>query len=178
MVQSVRRVPDFRAAVYESSLGRITLRFHAAGLSGLWFDTMSVPHEVEEMLAQCPPTQAAPFSDVEELTRRWLDTYFAHRCPDFTPPLHLSGTPFLCLVWKLLLHIPYGQTATYGELAKALAARSGRTVPAARAIGGAVGRNPVSLIVPCHRVVGAGGRLTGYAGGLPLKAALLGWESA
>lgn len=178
MTRCVHSIPDFRVAVYESPLGRITLRFHAAGLSGLWFDTMSVPPEVETELALCPAAQTAPFSDAEELTRRWLDTYFSHRCPDFTPPLHLVGTPFQSLVWQSLLHIPYGQIVTYGALAQKLAARSGRTVLAARAVGGAVGRNPVSLIVPCHRVVGAGGRLTGYAGGLPLKAALLDWESA
>lgn len=98
---------------------------------------------------------------------RWLDIYFSGRKPDFMPTLELRGTPFQQRVWKELLTIPYGQTVTYGELACRLGCRS------AQAVGGAVGRNPISIIVPCHRVVGADGSLTGYAGGLDRKRALL-----
>ena len=90
--------------------------------------------------------------------------------PNFTPPLLLRATPFRQRVWQLLLDIPYGQTVTYGSLARQLGCRS------AQAVGGAVGHNPISLIIPCHRVVGTGGMLTGYAGGLDLKMRLLEME--
>lgn len=99
--------------------------------------------------------------------RRWLDIYFSGREPDFMPPLLLRGTSFQQRVWEALLTIPYGQTVTYGELAHQLGCRS------AQAVGGAVGRNPISIIVPCHRIVGTNGSLTGYAGGLDRKRALL-----
>ena len=102
-------------------------------------------------------------------TKRWLDVYFTGREPDFTPPLHPTGSPFRQTVWQLLLEIPYGQTTTYGELAKRL--ECGRM--SAQAVGGAVGHNPISIIVPCHRVVGTNGSLTGYAGGLDRKIRLL-----
>jgi methylated-DNA-[protein]-cysteine S-methyltransferase len=119
---------------------------------------------------------------VLEETRRWLDIYFSGRIPDFTPPLRLRGTPFRKAVWRILLEIPYGQTVTYGEIAARLAGPAAKNRLAeglgsgsvlARAVGGAVGSNPVSLIVPCHRVVGADGSLTGYAAGLDRKRALL-----
>ena len=100
---------------------------------------------------------------------RWLALYFSGAQPDFTPPLRLRGTPFQRAVWEALRAIPYGQTLSYG----ALAARLGSS---ARAVGGAVGRNPIALIVPCHRVVGADGSLTGYAGGLERKRWLLALE--
>lgn len=102
-------------------------------------------------------------------TKRWLDIYFSGHEPDFTPPLHPVGSPFRQAVWQLLLEIPYGQTTTYGALAKRL--NAGRM--SAQAVGGAVGHNPISIIVPCHRVVGANGSLTGYAGGLERKIKLL-----
>ena len=106
-------------------------------------------------------------------TRAWLDVYFSGREPDVTPPL-LTGnaSPFRRRVWEILRGIPYGQTVTYGEIARQLAHETGRGV-SAQAVGGAVGHNPISLIIPCHRVVGANGRLTGYAGGLDKKIALL-----
>ena len=98
-------------------------------------------------------------------TKRWLDIYFAGRQPDFTPPLHLIGSDFRRRVWKRLLEIPYGQTTTYGALLG-----GGMS---AQAVGGAVGHNPISIIVPCHRVIGANGSLTGYAGGIDKKIGLL-----
>lgn len=103
--------------------------------------------------------------------REWLDVYLSGREPDFTPPLHLGGSPFQQRVWQLLLQIPYGTTTTYGHLARLLDTSDKRM--SSQAMGQAVGRNPVALIVPCHRVVGAGGRLTGYAYGLELKRQLL-----
>ena len=109
---------------------------------------------------------------------RWLDVYFSGREPDFTPKLHLIGSDFRQAVWALLLQIPYGQTTTYGALAKQLAEiNSGKRV-SAQAVGGAVGHNPVSIIVPCHRVVGSDGSLTGYAGGIEKKIRLLTLENA
>lgn len=111
-------------------------------------------------------------------TKRWLDTYFSGREPDFAPPLHLIGTTFQNEVWQILLTIAYGQTMTYGEIAARIAARRGLAHMSAQAVGGAVGHNAISIIVPCHRVVGSDGSLTGYAGGLERKIALLHLERA
>lgn len=106
--------------------------------------------------------------------RDWIECYMHGENPDFTPPLHLMGTPFQLRVWELLMQIPYGETTTYGKIASLFySSHFGTKRMSAQAVGQAVGRNPVALIVPCHRVVGAGGKLTGYAYGLPLKKALL-----
>ncbi len=156
---------------YDSPLGAILLAADEAGLTGLWFEGQrGCPDQ-----RQARPVGEAPALDA---ARRWLDAYFCGREPDFTPPLHLMGTPFQLAVWALLREIPYGQTVSYGELARRLAVRRGLTRSSARAVGGAVGRNPVSLIVPCHRVIGADGSLTGYAGGVDRKHALLALEGA
>ena len=106
-------------------------------------------------------------------TIQWLDVYFAGKEPDFTPSLHLIGSDFRQAVWNILLSIPYGRTMTYGQIAKQLAKNTGIDKMSAQAVGGAVGHNPISIIVPCHRVVGTNGSLTGYAGGLDKKIALL-----
>lgn len=105
--------------------------------------------------------------------KRWLDVYFSGKMPDFMPPLHPIGSDFRQEVWALLLQIPYGQTTTYGALAARLAAKHGTARLSAQAVGGAVGHNPISLIIPCHRVVGASGSLIGYAGGVERKIQLL-----
>ena len=105
--------------------------------------------------------------------RHWLDVYFTGREPDFMPPLNPIGSGFQRAVWELLLQIPYGQTTTYGALAQKLAQHQGLAHMSAQAVGGAVGRNKISILIPCHRVVGTGGRLTGYAGGVDRKAGLL-----
>ena len=119
------------------------------------------------------PTDAVSGScPVLEETKVWLSLYFSGKAPDFFPPLKPEGTPFQQKVWKLLLQIPYGKTCTYGDLAKALDCKS------AQAVGGAVGRNPISILIPCHRVVGLDGKLTGYAGGVERKGALLKLEKA
>ena len=110
-------------------------------------------------------------------TKQWLDDYFAGRRPDFAPPLKPQGTPFQELVWQLLLDIPYGATTTYGELAQAVAQRLGKERMSAQAVGQAVGHNPIAVIIPCHRVLGKNGQLTGYAGGLERKKALLALEA-
>ena len=157
---------------YVSPLGGILLAADEDGLTGLWFDGQKyfahgLDGEAEE--------RAMP---VVELARKWLDIYFSGREPDIEVPLHLTGTPFQNEVWELLCAIPYGKTVTYGELAKRLAEKKGLPRMSAQAIGGAVGRNPVSIIVPCHRVVGANGSLTGYAGGVDKKLRLLELEKA
>ena len=110
--------------------------------------------------------------------KRWLDIYFTGREPDFMPPLHPIGSAFRQSVWEILLQIPYGQTVTYGEIARQLADKQGIAKMSAQAVGGAVGHNEISVIIPCHRVVGTSGSLTGYAGGVDKKAALLKLERA
>jgi len=155
---------------YPSPLGGITLASDGTALTGLWFDGQA--HFASTLPAEHEERTLPVFRQAEQ----WLDVYFSGRAPDFTPPLHLRGTPFQRAVWDLLLEIPFGRTVTYGELAARLAKQRGADRMSARAVGAAVGRNPISLIVPCHRVVGAGGRLTGYAGGLDKKARLLALE--
>lgn len=146
-----------------SPLGNILLSADEIGLTGLWF-------EGEKYYADALPREHIEReTPVLTDTKRWLDVYFTGREPDFTPLLHPSGSSFRQTVWQLLLEIPYGQTTTYGELAK----RLGGVRMSAQAVGGAVGHNPISIIVPCHRVVGANGSLTGYAGGLDRKIRLL-----
>lgn len=110
-------------------------------------------------------------------TWEWLDIYFEGLCPDFTPLIRLEGTPFALRVWSVLEEISYGQTMTYKEIADRIAREDNRRM-SAQAVGGAVGRNPISLIVPCHRVIGTSGQLVGYAGGLYRKQALLDMEKA
>jgi methylated-DNA-[protein]-cysteine S-methyltransferase len=108
----------------------------------------------------------------------WLENYFARRNPDHDFVLNPQGTLFQKKVWKILLEIPYGKLTTYGTIARQTAMQEGSAAASAQAVGGAVGRNPISLLIPCHRVVGADGSLTGYAGGLDRKAALLRLEGA
>ena len=110
---------------------------------------------------------------VFEEAGRWLDLYFAGQEPPFTPPLFLRGTVFQRAVWERLLCIPYGETTSYGSIAASLAKEQGRESMSAQAVGSAVGHNPISLIIPCHRVLGADGSLTGYAGGIEKKKCLL-----
>ncbi len=158
-------------ARYASPLGEILLAADEAGLTGLWFEgqkyfarQLGTEHEKGENPALCQAKQ-------------WLDAYFSGQRPDFMPPLHFLGTAFQIEVWELLRTIPYGQTVTYAQLAAALARQRGGTM-SAQAVGSAVGRNPISVIVPCHRVVGTSGSLTGYAGGISKKIALLNLEGA
>lgn len=157
---------------YDSPLGGILLAADEAGLTGLWF-------EGEKYFANIlGPEQQERETPALQRTKRWLDVYFSGREPDFTPPLHPVGSPFRQAVWELLLKIPYGQTTTYGALAQELARQRGVAKISARAVGGAVGHNKISIIIPCHRVVGSSGSLTGYAGGLDKKIALLKLERA
>ena len=155
---------------YDSPLGGITLASDDEALVGLWFDGRG--RYGDGLGDEATERDLPVFAEA----RRWLDIYFSGREPGFVPQLRLKGTPFRKAVWEILLAIPYGQTVTYGEIADRLRKEKGLPAVSARAVGGAVGHNPVSLIIPCHRVVGAGGRLTGYAGGVERKARLLGME--
>lgn len=110
---------------------------------------------------------------VFDQTRRWLDLYFSGREPGFTPALNPVGSAFRRAVWEILLKIPYGRTTTYGQIAREIAAARGLAKMSAQAVGGAVGHNEISIIIPCHRVIGAHGSLTGYAGGIDRKIKLL-----
>ena len=152
---------------YESPLGGITLGSDGKALTGLWFDGQE--HYAVTLPSQAEHRRLPVFDE----TCRWLDIYFSGRAPDFTPELVLHGTPFRKAVWDILLTIPFGKTMSYGEIAEILARQRGISRMSAQAVGGAVGHNPVSIIVPCHRVIGADGSLTGYAGGLERKARLL-----
>jgi len=120
--------------------------------------------------------ELGPDLTVFKETKIWLDLYFSGNIPDFTPPLSLNGTAFQLEVWNILLGIPYGQTISYGDIAKQLAARKKVPHMSAQAVGNAVGKNPIPIIVPCHRVIGSDGSLTGYAGGLDKKSFLLSLE--
>ena len=152
---------------YSSPIGDITIASNGNALTGLWFDgqkyfasTLGADYKEENL-------------PVFTKAKRWLDMYFSGREPNFTPPLKLNGSAFRMAVWQILQSIPYGQTITYGAIAQQLAAQSGQAKMSAQAVGGAVGHNPISIIVPCHRVVGTNGSLTGYAGGIDKKIALL-----
>lgn len=148
---------------YDSPLGKILLAADEEGMTGVWFEAQRY------FAAKLPPENEEGTTPVLGDACRWLDVYFSGREPDFTPKLHLIGSDFRQAVWALLLQIPYGQTTTYGALAKQLAEINGGKRVSAQAVGGAVGHNPVSIIVPCHRVVGSDGSLTGYAGGIEKK---------
>lgn len=154
-----------------SPLGRLTLASDGEALTGLWLGGQK--YFAATLHAPADEREVPVFAE----TRRWLSEYFAGIRPDFTPLLRPEGSPFRRAVWELLLAIPYGERVSYGELAAMYRERyDAQTSP--RAIGGAVGHNPVSLIIPCHRVVGSSGALTGYAGGTERKAFLLALESA
>ena len=157
---------------YRSPLGGITLAGDGENLTGLWFDGQKY------FAAGLPKTYTEQELPVFTLAAKWLDIYFSGREPGFTPPVALYGSPFRMAVWEILQQIPYGRTATYRQIAQILAQKMGKAAISAQAVGGAVGHNPVSVIVPCHRVVGCSGSLTGYAGGLDKKAALLRLEGA
>ena len=155
---------------YESPLGGITQASDGATLTGLWFDGQKY---FADCLADEREDKMLP---VFEQTDRWLDIYFSGKEPDFVPPLSMRTTNFRKAVWNILLGIPYGHTMTYGEIAALIAKRKGVGRMSAQAVGGAVGHNAISLIIPCHRVVGTCGSLTGYAGGIDKKKKLLEME--
>ena len=152
---------------YASPLGPITLACDEDAIIGSWFNGQRyfgniLPEQTEQK-------EQPLFADA----KRWLDVYFSGRAPDFLPPLRYNSTPFRKTVCEIMLTIPYGRTMTYGEIAAEIARQQGLEKMSAQAVGGAVGHNPISLMIPCHRVVGTNGSLTGYAGGLERKVQLL-----
>ena len=152
---------------YDSPLGGVTLAGDGTALTGLWFDGQKY---FAGTLSEAHTEKRLPVFDE---TERWLDCYFSGGIPDFTPLLNPAGTAFRRTVWEILLTVPYGRTVTYGQIAERTAGRTGAARMSAQAAGGAVGHNPISLIIPCHRVVGSDGSLTGYAGGIDRKRRLL-----
>ena len=156
-----------QTSFYDAPYGRYVLAAEDGALTGLWL-------EGQKYFPSGLPEPSDGEAEIFAHTRRWLDAYFAGRQPDVSAlPMAPKGSAFARRVWQLLLEIPYGQTVTYGELAKRLAAQRGLVQLSAQAVGGAVGHNPISVIIPCHRVLGAKNQLTGYAGGLDVKAFLL-----
>ncbi len=152
---------------YDSLLGRILLAADDKGLTGLWFegekyycDNLDENHIEKE-------------TPIIEETKRWLDIYFSGKEPNFMPPLNPIGSEFRQEVWEILKKIPYGKTVTYNDIAKQIAKYRGLDRMSAQAVGGAVGHNEISIIIPCHRVVGTNGSLTGFAGGIDKKFKLL-----
>lgn len=156
---------------YASPLGGMTLVSDGTALVGLYFDGQKYAAEGLDA------TRTQKNLPIFEEARRWLDVYFSGRKPDFTPPTAPAGTAFQQSVWEILRTIPYGQTVTYGAIARRIEQNTGCRM-SAQAVGGAVGRNPISILIPCHRVVGTNGSLTGYAGGIDKKERLLQWEGA
>ena len=154
---------------YTSPLGGIMLASDGMALTGLYFDGET----------GCPPCDAAHKKDLPVFgeAMRWLDLYFAGKEPDFMPVLNPTGTTFQMSVWAILQTIPFGETTTYGAIARRIEEDTGKRM-SAQAVGGAVGRNPISILIPCHRVIGTDGSLTGYAGGLDKKEYLLELEGA
>lgn len=182
---------------YVSPLGLLRMTFDENALLGLSFaeefsathlsdKPFSVEHSMDEHFSgTCSSVPESSLHDMVHIqpeppivqeTKRWLDLYFSGQQPNFIPTLHLKTTPFRHTVYDILLTIPYGQTKTYGNIAAELAKFLHRPTMSAQAVGNAVAHNPILLIIPCHRVVGAKGALTGYAGGLKRKAQLLAWE--
>lgn len=156
---------------YSSPLGGILLAADEVGLTGLWFD------EAKYFADSLPAEHTEGEAPILAEAVRWLDIYFSGKEPELMPLLHPTGSRFRQEVWNILLQIPYGKTVTYGDISKQLAKKMGLEKMSAQAVGGAVGHNEISIIIPCHRVVGTNGSLTGYAGGIDKKIKLLEFEN-
>ena len=152
---------------YNSPIGNMLIAADEIGLTGLWF-------EGQKYFANTLPDEhISQETEILVETKKWLDVYFSGEEPKFTPPLHPEGSTFRQAVWQILLQIPYGKTVTYGQIASKIAEMKKLPHMSAQAVGGAVGHNEISIIIPCHRVVGTNGSLTGYAGGIDKKISLL-----
>lgn len=152
---------------YVSPLGAITLACDEEAVTGLWFNGQKHFGNI------LPPDTQGRERPLLKEAKKWLDIYFSGREPDFLPPLRYDSTLFRKAVCDIMLTIPYGRTMTYGDIAARVAHQRGLEKMSAQAVGGAVGHNPISLMIPCHRVVGTGGSLTGYGGGIARKVKLL-----
>ena len=167
VISKIKRYMEYYKWHYNSPLGGITLASDGEALTGMWFDGQKY---FANMIGEFVKEKELP---IFTQTCHWLDIYFDGREPDFTPRLNMNTTPFRKAVWGVLLTIPFGKTMTYGEIAKRIAQERGISRMSPQAVGGAVGHNSISLIIPCHRVVGSNGSLMGYAGGLDKKVRLL-----
>ncbi len=160
---------------HDSPLGRLLLASKENRLAGLWMEGQKyfgASFAIDKMINK-------PDLPLFSAVQKWLDAYFAGKKPDISAlPLAPEGSEFRKSVWNILCGIPYGELTTYGEIAKLMAEHLKRKSMSAQAVGGAVGHNPISIIIPCHRVVGAGGTLTGYSGGIDKKIKLLEHEGA
>lgn len=155
-------------SVYYSPVGKITIVSNKDHLVGLWIEGQKY------FLGSIKEEMIDKETDVLKDTKEWLDRYFKHQLPQISElPLAPMGSEFSQIVWQILIEIPYGEVITYGEIAKIVATKLQRKSMSSQAVGNAVGRNPISIIIPCHRVVGKNGSLTGYAGGVDKKAMLL-----
>jgi methylated-DNA-[protein]-cysteine S-methyltransferase len=171
--KGVRRIQMFYSTTYPSPVGTITLACDGGNLVGLWI-------EGQKYHGDTIPEEMVEKSDMPifDASKKWMDRYFAGETPDvFELPLRPIGSKFRQEVWSILCEIPYGEVITYGDIAKKMAVKMGKESMSSQAVGGAVGHNPISIIIPCHRVVGANGSLTGYAGGISTKVRLLELES-
>lgn len=153
---------------YVSPFGKILLASEGRCITGLWFESQ------KHFGLGLPLSSVKNDSDIFYSAKKWLDIYFSGKAPDFIPPIRFFGTNFQKTVWNSLLEIPYGKNVTYSEIA----VKINRSPNCAQAVGKAAGLNPISLIVPCHRVIGKNGNLTGYAGGIELKEKLLNLEKS
>ncbi|MDU5308542.1 MAG: methylated-DNA--[protein]-cysteine S-methyltransferase [Varibaculum cambriense] len=158
---------------YDSPLGKLAMRSDGSALIGLGLASQQAA--VAAIAGSRPQEKSLP---IFQETARWLDSYFRGRAPSFTPKLKLSGSDFQKRVCEIMLTIPFGKTVTYGEIAARIARERGIPRMSAQAVGGAVGANPILIIVPCHRVIGAGGNLTGYGAGMERKIQLLKLEKS
>lgn len=156
---------------YKSHIGLITLASDGESITGLWIKGQK--YFASTLDNENSQKDLAIFAQA----KKWLDIYFNGQNPPFMPPLAPKGTVFRQAVWKILCDIPYGEVVSYSDIARLIAKILGKERMSARAIGGAVGHNPISIIIPCHRVIGANGSLTGYAGGLDIKTSLLKLEN-
>lgn len=164
----------YYSTTYQSPLGTITLASDGEALIGLWNDGQK--YHGGTITEEMTPKDDLPVFDA---AKKWLDRYFAGEKPAIAElPLAPIGSDFRQDVWKILCQIPYGEVVTYGDIARKMAANSSKKSMSSQAVGGAVGHNPISIIIPCHRVVGADGSLTGYAGGISAKIKLLELEGA
>lgn len=159
-----------------SPFGEITLTSDGSNLTGLWLPKQKYFSDDSRFIDEQMTVELIKINDLEifQKTQVWLERYFAGEAPDPQAlELKPEGSAFRQAVWKLLCEIPYGQTVTYGSIADKIAAQRRVDRMSAQAVGGAVGHNPISIIIPCHRVVGANGSLTGYGGGIDMKIRLL-----
>ena len=155
---------------YKSPIGIIIITSDETGITGLQFKGESEA----EVLSDKRYKETSAIKEA----KKWLDLYFSGKNPGYIPAINPTGTEFQKLVWKLLLEIPYGKTTNYGEIAGKIAEIKNVSRMSAQAVGGAVGKNPIAIIIPCHRVVGKNGKLTGYAYGIDKKISLLALEGA